>query len=69
MSREIYNLQKAAQHIHIEPNELKHVAQRGEIEAEKRGDDFGSTIAIWMNGRSAIFSHLRANKSMHIMML
>ena len=40
MSREIYNLQKAAQHIHIEPNELKHVAQRGEIEAEKRGDEF-----------------------------
>lgn len=40
MSREVLNLVRAAEHVHLEPNELKHVAQRGEIEAMKRGDDW-----------------------------
>jgi len=40
MSHEVLNLKQAAEHVHLEENELKHVAQRGEIEATKRGDDW-----------------------------
>ncbi len=40
MSREVFNLKQAAEHVHLEENTLKHVAQRGEIEAIKRGDDW-----------------------------
>ena len=38
MSREMLNLRAAAEHAHVDENELRHVAQRGEIAAEKRGD-------------------------------
>lgn len=40
MSREILSLKQASQHINIDANELKHVAQRGEIAAFTRGDDW-----------------------------
>ena len=40
MAREVLTLQQAAEHVHLDPNELRHVAQRGEIEAEKRGDEW-----------------------------
>jgi len=40
MSREVLNLKQAAEHVHLEENELKHVAQRGEIEVTKRGEDW-----------------------------
>ena len=40
MSREVLTLKQAAEHVHLEANELRHYAQRGEIEAEKRGDDW-----------------------------
>ena len=40
MSREVLNLKAAAEHVHVDPNELKHVAQRGEIEASERGGDW-----------------------------
>lgn len=40
MSHEILPLAKAAEHVHVDANELRHVAQRGEIEATKRGDDW-----------------------------
>ncbi len=40
MSHELLGLVQAAAHIHVEPNELKHVAQREEIACIKRGDDF-----------------------------
>lgn len=40
MSHEVMNLKQAAEHVHLEVNVLKHVAQRGEIEAVKRGDDW-----------------------------
>ena len=40
MSREVLNLKQAAEHVHLEANALRHVAQRGEIEAEKRGDEW-----------------------------
>ena len=40
MSREMMNLKQAAEHVHIEANELRHVAQRGEIDAVQHGDDW-----------------------------
>lgn len=40
MSRTLLNLRAAAEHAHVDENELKHVAQRGEIAAEKRGDSW-----------------------------
>lgn len=40
MSREVLNLRQAAEHVHIDENELKHFAQRGEVAAQKRGDEW-----------------------------
>ena len=40
MSREMLNLKQAAEHVHLEMNELKHVAQRGEIEAVERAGEW-----------------------------
>ena len=40
MSHEVFNLNQTAEHVHVEPNELRHVAQRGEIEATERGGDW-----------------------------
>ncbi len=40
MHHKMLNLAQAAAQAHVEPNELKHCAQRGEIAAQKRGDDF-----------------------------
>ena len=40
MQHETMNLKKAAAHIHMDANELRHVAQRGEIDAIKRGDEW-----------------------------
>lgn len=40
MSREIINLKQAAEHVHLSANELKHCAQRGEIEAFERNGDW-----------------------------
>ena len=40
MSREVLNLSQAAEHVHLDANELRHVAQRGEIEALKRNDEW-----------------------------
>jgi len=40
MSHETLNLKQAAEHVHLAENELKHVAQRGEIEATKRGEEW-----------------------------
>lgn len=40
MSREVLNLKQAAEHVHLEVNDLRHYAQRGEIEATKRGDEW-----------------------------
>ena len=40
MSQQSFNLRQAAEHVHLEPNELKHIAQRGEIAAEERGGDW-----------------------------
>ena len=40
MGRETFNLKQAAEHVHLDANELRHVAQRGEIEAVERGGDW-----------------------------
>ena len=40
MSREVLSLVQAASHIHLDANELRHAAQRGEVEATSRGDDW-----------------------------
>ena len=40
MSRTTFNLRQAAEHVHLEMNELKHAAQRGEIEASEHGGDW-----------------------------
>jgi mannitol/fructose-specific phosphotransferase system IIA component (Ntr-type) len=40
MAREVLTLKQAAAHIHLEPNELRHVAQRGEIEATEHGGEW-----------------------------
>ncbi len=40
MSHELFPLAEAARHIHVDANELKHVAQREEIKAVKRGDEY-----------------------------
>lgn len=40
MSHEMLNLKQAAEHVHLGANELRHVAQRGEIEAQKRGEEW-----------------------------
>lgn len=40
MIRGTMNLEQASEHVHLEANELRHYAQRGEIDAVKRGDDY-----------------------------
>ena len=40
MHHEMFNLDQAAAHVHMDANELRHVAQRGEIAAIRRGDDW-----------------------------
>lgn len=40
MSRTTFNLRQAAEHVHLEMNELKHAAQRGEVEAVEHGGDW-----------------------------
>lgn len=40
MSHETFNLRAAAEHVKVDANELKHVAQRGEIPATLHGGDW-----------------------------
>jgi len=40
MSHEFLTLEKAAEHVQVDANELKHVAQRGEIDATVRGGEW-----------------------------
>ena len=39
-SHEVLSLKQAAEHIHLEESELRHTAQRGEIAAIQRGDEW-----------------------------
>ena len=38
--RQMLNLKQAAEHVHMDPNELRHVAQRGEIPFSEHGGDY-----------------------------
>ena len=40
MAREVLTLKQAAEHVRLNANELRHVAQRGEIAATQRGDEW-----------------------------
>ncbi len=40
MSHEFLDLRRAAEHVHLDANELKHVAQRGEIDASIRAGEW-----------------------------
>ena len=40
MSHEMLNLRQAAERVHLDANELRHCAQRGEVAAVLRGDDW-----------------------------
>lgn len=40
MSHGSFTLRQAAEHVHLDANELRHAAQRGEIEAIRRGDEW-----------------------------
>ena len=40
MSREVLTLKQAAEHVHLDENELRHVAQRGEVAATERGGEW-----------------------------
>ena len=40
MSSEVLNLRQAAEHVHMDVNDLRHAAQRGEIAADEHGGDW-----------------------------
>ena len=40
MAREVLTLKQAAEHVHLEMNELRHFAQRGEIDATERAGEW-----------------------------
>lgn len=44
--REMLNLRQAAEHVHMDANELRHVAQRGEIDFDEHGGD------LWFEHRA-----------------
>jgi len=70
MSREILTLKQAAEHVHLDANALRHVAQRGEIEAQKRGDDWffeHRALDEWAQ-RNLLSSSPRELKEQHQMM-
>ena len=71
MAREILNLKQAAEHVHLEANELRHVAQRGEIAAEKRGDEWyfeHRALDEWAQ-RNLLASGERALQAQHRVMM
>ena len=71
MGRENLNLKQAAEHVHLEANELRHVAQRGEIEAvERNGDWFFEHRALdeWAQ-RNLLASSERSLREQHRMMM
>lgn len=71
MSHEILNLAKAAEHIHLDANELRHVAQRGEIEATKRGDEWlfsHRALDEWAQ-RNLLAAKPKALKEQHRLMM
>lgn len=64
---EFLSLPKAAEHVHVDANELKHVAQRGEIDATVRGGEWyfeHSALDEWAQ-RSMLASGGRAVARQH----
>ncbi len=71
MSHEMLNLRQAAEHVHLDANELRHFAQRGEIEAVKRGDDWlfaHRALDEWAQ-RNILSSTPRELKAQHRVMM
>ena len=71
MSHEMLSLERAAEHVHLEPNDLKHVAQRGEIDAQRRGDDWyfdHATLDEWAQ-RNLLAATPKELKSQHRAMM
>lgn len=71
MNREILSLKQAAEHVHLGENELKHAAQRGEIEATQRGDDWffdHRTLDEWAQ-RNLLAAGARDLKEQHRAMM
>ena len=71
MSQEVLNLEQAAVHVHLEPNELRHCAQRGEIEAEQRGTEWyfrHRALDEWAQ-RNLLAANRRELKAQHRVMM
>lgn len=71
MSHEVLNLKQAAEHVHLDANELRHFAQRGEIEATKRGDDWffaHRSLDEWAQ-RNLLASSPKSLKEQHRVMM
>lgn len=68
---EMLNLRQAAEHVHLGENELRHFAQRGEIEATERGGDwyFEHRILDEWAQRNLLASRERDLKAQHRMMM
>ena len=71
VAHEMMNLKQAAEHVHLEPNELKHVAQRGEIPATERGGDWyfeHAALDEWAQ-RNLLASSPKALRNQHRVMM
>ena len=71
MAREMMNLEEAAKHVHLTANELRHFAQRHEVEAVVRGENFlfsHRALDEWAQ-RQLIASSARELKEQHRVMM
>lgn len=71
MSHEFLPLAEAAAHVHVEANELKHVAQRGEIDAQIRSGEWyfeHAALDEWAQ-RHLLASNAKALKEQHRLMV
>ena len=65
------NLKQAAEHVHMDPNELRHVAQRGEVEAVERGSDWmfdHRTLDEWAQRNLLSAGNLELKRQHRVMM-
>ena len=71
MNREVLTLRQAAAHVHLAENELRHVAQRGEIEATERGGEWffeHRTLDEWAQ-RALLAANRKALDEQHRVMM
>ncbi len=69
--RQMLNLKQAAEHVHMDPNELRHVAQRGELASDQHGGDYWfehGALDEWAQ-RNLLASSLREQVRQHKSML